>query len=71
MTQNYRKMFNPKNYTDAGLVRRMKIRNREINAMRQELGIEYKNEFEKLAMELGLGSMAQTLKKWKKESCHG
>lgn len=60
-------VFNPKNHTEKSLDLRIKMRNRQIYELKQELGLVYEkpNEFELLAQELGLEDFAKTLKKWK------
>ena len=60
-------VFNPKNHTEKSLDLRIKMRNRQIYKLKQELGLVYEkpNEFELLAQELGLEDFAKTLKQWK------
>jgi len=62
-------LFNPKNHTEKSLNLRIKMRNRQIYKLKQELGLisEKPCEFELLAQELGLEDFAKTLKQWKRK----
>jgi hypothetical protein len=59
--------FNPENYTDTALRIRIKLREKQIYELKQQLGIT-EEPFEQLANELGCTDFSNKLKQWKKET---
>ena len=63
----------PQNYTEAGLKARIKMREKQIKALKQELGIasEPETEYKKLSKELKIEDFSENLlkdiKEWKRK----